>query len=87
MSSFSCPHFDCCTDECRRVKAECVPGRPGCVLCKNSVFAVPWEERLAAKQRDRQIGPPTIKPASVSTGSAPVSDRSADEKGSNSADE
>ena len=54
MTSFSCPHFDCLADACLRLRAECVPGRPGCVLCKNSVFAVPWQERLAAKQKERQ---------------------------------
>ncbi|MHB8898804.1 MAG: hypothetical protein ACYC6Y_08670 [Thermoguttaceae bacterium] len=33
-----------------KIRAECVPGRPGCVLRHNSVFAVPWELRLAEKR-------------------------------------
>lgn len=35
-----------------RVQAECVPGRPGCVLRANSRFLVPVEERL----RQRKTG-------------------------------
>jgi hypothetical protein len=53
MSSFSCPHYDDEHDMCRRVDDLCVPGRPGCVLAKNSGFAVPWEQRLEAKRRER----------------------------------
>jgi len=53
MSSFSCPHYDHQRDDCLRLAAECVPGRPGCVLFRNSVFAVPWEERLRRKQAER----------------------------------
>jgi|GEM_PF-1271545 len=53
MSSFSCPHYDDQHDTCQRVGDWCVPGRPGCVLFKNSVFAVLWEQRLAAKQLER----------------------------------
>ncbi len=53
MSSFSCPHYDDAHDTCQRVGDLCVPGRPGCVLFTNSVFAVPWEERLAAKRLER----------------------------------
>ncbi len=46
MSSFSCPHFNEDGDRCYRLQTECVPGRPGCVLCKNSVFLVPARERI-----------------------------------------
>lgn len=44
--SFSCPHFDFKESSCVRLAKRCVPGRPGCVLRSNSVFAVPVEERL-----------------------------------------
>lgn len=54
MSSFSCPHFDMANDFCIRLRTDCVPGRPGCVLEKNSVFAVPVEERIRAKQEERK---------------------------------
>jgi hypothetical protein len=39
---------------CMRLDAECVPGRPGCVLRGNSVFAVSAEERIA--ERREQTG-------------------------------
>ncbi len=54
--SFSCPHFDPYTDRCDRVKAECVCGRPGCVLAHNSTFAVPAADRLP-KAEVRPPGP------------------------------
>ena len=46
MSSFSCPHWEMENEHCLRLHAECVPGRPGCVLCRNSGFAVPVEQRI-----------------------------------------
>jgi hypothetical protein len=49
--SFSCPHFDFDREGCWRLDRPCVPGRPGCVLRKTSVFAVPVEERLAGEAR------------------------------------
>jgi hypothetical protein len=49
--TFSCPHFDINRDHCLRLNTDCVPGRRGCVLAKNSVFAVPVAERLAEKPR------------------------------------
>lgn len=52
MSSFSCPNYVMERDFCMKVRAACVPGRPGCVLRNNSVFAVPVEERL----RERELG-------------------------------
>ncbi len=45
--SFSCPHFDPVKNFCQRCLSTCVPGRPGCVLAKNSTFAVPASERGA----------------------------------------
>jgi hypothetical protein len=30
--SFSCKNYEYDTDGCARLKAECIPGRPGCVL-------------------------------------------------------
>lgn len=49
MTSFSCPHFAQHRDWCQRLNDWCVPGRPGCVIPKTTVFAVPWQQRLAAK--------------------------------------
>ena len=62
MSSFSCPHFVMENDYCQRLHTDCVPGRPGCVLSQNSVFAVPVEQRIREKaearerERDKQAG-------------------------------
>jgi len=62
MSSFSCPHFALESDYCQRLHTDCVPGRPGCVLSRNSVFAVPVEQRIREKaearerERDKQAG-------------------------------
>jgi hypothetical protein len=54
MSSFSCPHFDLEDDWCTKLRTDCVPGRPGCVLRNNSVFAVPVEQRIREKAAARQ---------------------------------
>ena len=54
MSSFSCPHFDMAHDYCLRLKTDCVPGRPGCVLRATSKFAIPVEERLQQEEREKE---------------------------------
>jgi hypothetical protein len=54
MSSFSCPHFEMQEEICTRLRTDCVPGRPGCVLSKNSVFAVSVEERIRAKEEAKR---------------------------------
>lgn len=54
MSSFSCPNFDMERDYCLRLHTDCVPGRPGCVLAKTSVFAVPVEERIREKEEAKR---------------------------------
>jgi hypothetical protein len=52
--SFSCPYFQFKDDFCYRLNVVCVPGRPGCVLQKNSKFVVPVEERLRERQQERK---------------------------------
>ena len=52
--TFTCPHFDLARNFCLRLHADCVPGRPGCVLAKNSVFAVPAAERVGEGPRRRR---------------------------------
>ena len=49
--SFFCPHFDQAKDACQKLKCECVPGRPGCVLRGKVAFLVPAEERLNTRGR------------------------------------
>jgi len=53
--SFLCPHFCPDEDSCLRLKTDCVPGRPGCVLAGKSVFAVPVEERIREKEREKRL--------------------------------
>jgi hypothetical protein len=54
--SFSCPHFEPNRDACLRLKTDCVPGRPGCVLA-GSVFAVPVEQRLREREEENRRRP------------------------------
>jgi hypothetical protein len=49
--SFFCPHFDHATDACAKLRCECIPGRPGCVLRGKVTFLVPPEERVRARSR------------------------------------
>ena len=51
--SFSCPHFDPERDFCVRLKTDCVPGRPGCVLGA-SVFHIPVEQRLREREEENR---------------------------------
>lgn len=51
--SFSCPHFRINDDYCLRLKTDCVPGRPGCVI-KDAVFAVPVEQRIREREEENR---------------------------------
>lgn len=44
MSSFSCQYID--KDFCLRLKKDCIPGRPGCILKGRFTFAVPANKRI-----------------------------------------
>ncbi|HVU35056.1 MAG TPA: hypothetical protein VHE61_16605 [Opitutaceae bacterium] len=52
--SFSCPHFRLNDEHCLRLNTDCVPGRRGCVLPKDTVFAVPAEERVRLKEEEKR---------------------------------
>lgn len=52
MSSFSCPHVAGSNNQCLKLKKECVPGRPGCVLANRFQFAVPADKRLAGMKEE-----------------------------------
>lgn len=54
MSSFSCPNYETQRDYCLKLQRDCVPGRPGCVLSNNSVFAIPAEERIRLKEEAKR---------------------------------
>ena len=49
MSSFSCQYIGLQENKCMRLKADCVPGRPGCVLYGKVEFAVPAKQRIEEK--------------------------------------
>jgi len=57
MSSFTCQHLDVAADQCLLLKADCVPGRKGCVLAGKTTFLVPAEERVRqrAEEKRRQV--------------------------------
>jgi hypothetical protein len=51
MSSFSCQFLDKNETFCVRLKTDCVPGRPGCVLKGRFVFAVPASKRIEENKK------------------------------------
>ena len=40
---------------CQRLKVECIPGRPGCVLGRKSGFAFSFEERIATTKQKQKL--------------------------------
>lgn len=52
--SFSCPHFRPNDEHCLRLNTDCVPGRRGCVIGKETVFAVPAEVRVREKEEEKR---------------------------------
>lgn len=53
--SFSCPHFRPNDEHCLRLNTVCVPGRRGCVIGQDTVFAVPAEERVRGKEEEKRL--------------------------------
>jgi hypothetical protein len=37
-----------------RLKTDCVPGRPGCVVPTDTVFAVPAAERIRLREEEKR---------------------------------
>lgn len=52
--SFSCPHFRPDDEYCLRLKTDCVPGRPGCVVPGKTVFATPVAERIRLREEEKR---------------------------------
>ncbi|WP_199226760.1 hypothetical protein [Opitutus sp. ER46] len=52
--SFSCPHFRPDDEYCLRLHTDCVPGRRGCVIGKDTVFAVAAEVRVREKEEEKR---------------------------------
>jgi hypothetical protein len=44
--TFYCKNFDCNLSICNKLRSECIPGRPGCVLEGKVKFSEAIEERL-----------------------------------------
>jgi len=44
--TFSCKNFDFNSDNCMKLKSECIPGRPGCVLEGRVVVSEAIEKKL-----------------------------------------
>ena len=47
--SFFCAHLDHQTDQCLKLKVNCVPGRRGCVLRGKVTFLEDPDERVARR--------------------------------------
>ncbi|PLX79094.1 MAG: hypothetical protein C0616_12415 [Desulfuromonas sp.] len=57
--TFACKHYDHDAECCRRLKCECIPGRPGCMLDGQFELSEDLKERLKSledqgKVRDRK---------------------------------
>lgn len=57
--SFSCQNYEFDTDKCRKLKSDCIPGRPGCVLEGRVALSEELERRIqeladAAAQRKKE---------------------------------
>ncbi len=58
--TFSCKNFDFNLDNCKKLKTDCIPGRPGCVLEGKVKFSEvihvrleELEENMSIRQRKR----------------------------------
>jgi hypothetical protein len=55
--TFSCKNFDFNTENCLKLKSDCIPGRPGCVLEGRVSFSEEIEKKLQeleARTADRK---------------------------------
>jgi hypothetical protein len=53
--TFYCKNFDCNLNSCAMLRAECIPGRPGCVLAGKVKFSETIEERLREPAEKRPL--------------------------------
>jgi len=57
--TFACTNYDYNTDKCQKLKTECIPGRPGCVLDGKVKLSEELQKRIsrvkkaAAKRQTR----------------------------------
>lgn len=57
MSSFSCQYIDKNESFCIKLKTDCIPGRPGCVLRGRFNFAVPANKRVEENKKAKKLKP------------------------------
>jgi hypothetical protein len=53
--TFYCKNFDCNRNCCMKLNADCIPGRPGCVLEGKVKFSEEIEERLKDLAEKRPV--------------------------------
>jgi len=44
--TFSCKNFDFNSEDCMKLKSDCIPGRPGCVLEGRVTFSEEIDRKL-----------------------------------------
>jgi hypothetical protein len=49
--TFSCPHYDFNAEGCRKLRLECIPTRPGCVLRGKIKVSRDIERRLKGLEK------------------------------------
>jgi len=51
--TFACKNYDLNNDRCNKMKSECIPGRPGCVLEGKVKFGEEVQIRLDKLEKER----------------------------------
>ena len=51
--TFSCKNFDFDVENCRKLKTDCIPGRPGCVLEGKVKFSEDINNRLKDLEEEK----------------------------------
>ncbi len=52
--TFSCKNFDFNTDDCLKLKTDCIMGRPGCLLEGKVAFSEEIEKKLKALEEGKK---------------------------------
>jgi hypothetical protein len=52
--TFSCKNFDFNTEDCLKLKTDCIMGRPGCLLEGKVAFSEEIEKKLKALEEKSQ---------------------------------
>ena len=54
--TFSCKNFDFNSNDCIKLKSDCIPGRPGCVLEGRVKFSEEIEKKLTELAENSRTG-------------------------------